>query len=148
MSDQNHRYEEDTISLIDLVAVLVRFRKMIVGGTLAVAILAGVYLYSRPTPAVTEGPAEEYTTEQRLSISSIPEDLARYVSLDPAGAVESIVTDPRTVAAAYREVEPMINSDIPEDRSEERYLSMIRSSVIDERLSVSYDRDTSILTLG
>jgi hypothetical protein len=147
MSDQNYRYEEETISLIDLVAVLVRFRRMIVGGTVAVAILVGVYLYGLPAFGVTERTEETYVTELRLAISPLSERVAEYVTLDVAGAVQSAVANPRAVGQAYRQVEAQINPEADPNRSRERYLSMIRRDVIDEALLVSYDRNTSVLTL-
>lgn len=147
MSDQNYRYEEETISLIDLVAVLVRFRRMIVGGTVAVAILVGVYLYGLPALGVTERTEETYVTELRLAISPLPERVTEYVSLDVAGAVQAALENPRAVGEAYRQVEPKINPEADPDRSRERYLSMIRRNVIGEALSVSYDNNTSVITM-
>ena len=40
--------DEEEISLIDLFAVLIRFRKMIVLGTIIVTFLAGLYLFLLP----------------------------------------------------------------------------------------------------
>lgn len=45
---ENNTNNEDEISLIDLFAVLIRYRKLIVIGTLVVTVLAGLYLFVLP----------------------------------------------------------------------------------------------------
>lgn len=45
---ENNTNNEDEISLIDLFAVLIRYRKLIIIGTLVVTVLAGLYLFVLP----------------------------------------------------------------------------------------------------
>lgn len=45
---ENKNGQEDEISLLDLFAVLIRYRKMIIWGTLIVSFLAGLYLFVLP----------------------------------------------------------------------------------------------------
>ena len=48
MTEQYENNNEDEISLIDLFAVLVRYRKLVVIGTLAVALAAFAWLFVLP----------------------------------------------------------------------------------------------------
>lgn len=66
---------EDEISLIDLIAVLVRHRKLVVLGTLIVTVLAGLYLFVVPLfvkKANTQNAKVAYT----ISVKAIPLSIA------------------------------------------------------------------------
>ena len=138
------QFEEDTISLVDLVAVVVRHRRLIIGGTILVALAVIAALYA-PAPAGLEiGPQREFTVERSLYIASIPPGAAQYVNLDIPAAVRGVLADPRVVGNVYREFE----EDPPEDRSQEQYLTMVRRDIIDQRLRVSWDNNTRTITLS
>ena len=137
------QYEEDTISLIDLVAVMVRHRGLIIGGTLLVGVLVAAVLYFGPMLGFEMGPQPEYTAEQRVVINPIPREVEEFVSVDIPTSVRSLLTDPILVGDVYRGFE----EDPPEDRSEERFLTMIRRDVIGERYTVNWDSNTRTITL-
>ncbi|HKK47551.1 MAG TPA: hypothetical protein VJ932_00545, partial [Alkalispirochaeta sp.] len=137
------QYEEDTISLIDLVAVVVRHRGLIIGGTLLVGVLVAAVLYFGPMLGFEMGPQAVYTAEQRVVINPIPQEVEEFVSVDIPTSVRSLLTDPILVGEVYRGFE----EDPPEDRSEERFLTMIRRNVIGERYTVSWDSNTRTITL-
>ena len=66
---------EDEISLLDLFAVLIRYRKLIVLGTLIVSFLAGLYLFAVPLifkKANTQKAKVAYT----VSVRAIPLSIA------------------------------------------------------------------------
>ncbi|MBR5400875.1 MAG: hypothetical protein IK102_03595 [Treponema sp.] len=46
--EQNVEQKEDEISLLDLFAVLIRYRKLVIFGTLIITVLAGLYLFAGP----------------------------------------------------------------------------------------------------
>jgi len=73
---ENKENAEDEISLLDLFAVLIRYRKLIIFGTLIVTVLAGLYLFVVPMvfkKANTQTAQVAYTVSVKaipLSISS------------------------------------------------------------------------------
>jgi hypothetical protein len=142
------REPEDEISLVDLIAVLIRYRRMIIWGTLLVAVLTALVLYVFPAAGVSEPPEQSYTTERSMLIPGVPPEVSEHLSIDVSGAVQSVLTDTRTLAEVYEELENPVCPKIPEDQSEEEYLTMIRRNVRDEQLSVSWSGGTSTLSLS
>lgn len=140
-----YAYEEDTISLIDLVAVVVRHRLLIILGTILVGIVAVAALTLGPAAGLEIGPQTEYTGERRMLVAAIPPDISSYVAVDTAAAVRTILNDPQFIGEIYRplELEP------PPDRSPEEYLSMIRRNLINgDAYRISWDGNTRILTIS
>jgi hypothetical protein len=137
------QYEEDTISLIDLVAVVVRHRVMIIGGTLLVGVLVTVALYVGPLVGWELGPQAHYTAEQQVAINALPPEVEDFVSVDIPTTIQSLLTQPSLVGDVFRSFEERP----PRDRSPERYLTMIRQDVIGNRYVVNWDADTRTITL-
>ncbi|MEX2442950.1 MAG: hypothetical protein WD492_05070 [Alkalispirochaeta sp.] len=137
------QYEEDTISLIDLVAVVVRHRVLIIGGTFLAGLLVTALMYAGPMAGIEIGPQPVYTAEQRVLVNPLPPELQESVSVDIPTTVRTLLTNPLLVGEAYREFE-----DTPrEDRSPEQYLTAIREDVIGKRYNVEWDSDTLTITL-
>lgn len=133
--------EDDTISLVDLIAVVVRHRLLIAGLTIAVAISTAGYLIGMA------GPTREFRTEVRLLINALPADTARYVSLDPASSIRSILTDPAFVGDVYEPFFRENRSDEDSESAREQYLAWIESQFIGTTYTTSYDGNTRIMTL-
>lgn len=72
---ENNTNNEDEISLIDLFAVLIRYRKLIIIGTLVVSFLAGVYLFIAPVLFPSFGGAK-YEVSYSIGVDSLPPILA------------------------------------------------------------------------
>lgn len=134
-------YIEDTISLIDLLAVVVRHRRLIIGGTLVVLIIAVLVMYLGPTFGLPVGPQTTYAAEQKIAIIPLPESVAEYLTFDPVALVTSVVTSPRYIGEHYRPIAG------PNAGSAESYLSDVRSRVIGGPFTTSFDATTGILTL-
>ncbi len=148
MSDKKSSYKsrqvEDTITLIDLIAEIVRYRRLVVLGTFLSGALAIVVLFLGPLIGLEIGPQIVYTAEQRILINQVPADLEQYITINPAAAVRTILQSPGVVGEVYRPFE----EDPPEDRTEEQYLTMVRQSVIGDIYGVEWDEDTQILALS
>lgn len=138
------QYDEDTISLVDLIAVVVRHRRLIIIGTFLAGLLSVAALYLGPAVGLEVGPETVYTAERKILVGKVPTDLEQYLSLDPAPRLQSILGDPDFIGEVYAPFE----KDPPEDRSRERYLSMIRREVIGETYTVAWDGSTRIITLS
>ncbi len=87
MQGRSATYEDDTISLVDLIAVVVRHRTLIVVGTVAIAVLAVLYSYIGPRLGVAPEREVSYTAEQRIVTAHLPAALAEHVSFDPVAVV-------------------------------------------------------------
>jgi len=137
------QYDEDTISLVDLIAVMVRHRRLIIVGTFLAGLLSIAALYLGPAAGLEIGPETVYTAERKILVGQVPTDLAQYLSLDPSPRLQTILRDPVLVGEVYAPFE----ENPPEDRTPERYLSMIRRSVIDGPYEVTWDSGTRIITV-
>ena len=98
-----HYLEEDTISLIDLLAVLIRHRLLIIIGTLVALVGAIIYVSVGPGAAPEEAAVPEirYTVRQDLLVLDLPEAAATYLNLEPAPTVAQLLENPAVVAAAW-----------------------------------------------
>lgn len=86
--------DEDEISLVDLLAVLIRFRRMILGGTLLVLVVAVGWLYGLPAAGFTgETVPPTYTATIDLETRSIPEALEPYITVDPVVRAQTLLGD-------------------------------------------------------
>ena len=68
---QNNETQEDEISLLDLFAVLIRYRKLIIFGTLIVTFLAGLYLFVVPAVFKNANP-QEAKVSYTVKVNAIP----------------------------------------------------------------------------
>lgn len=135
-------YGEDEISLIDLLAVLVRFRRIIIGGTALAGIIAAVVLYVFPMVGITE-PQEEYVAQVRLVVNRIPEELEDFAPIDPGVLMQAVLTDARIVGEVYR----LYNDDIDPDMTPERYLRMIRRDIVGNQLEIEWSERTRTMDI-
>lgn len=143
MSDMLQQYD-DTISLIDLIAVMVRRRRLIIVGTVLAGLLSIAALYLGPSVGLEIGPETVYTAERHILVNAIPTDLEQYISIDLSATLRALLRDPNVVGEVYARLE----ENPPDDRSQERYLAMIRRSLIDNQYQVQWDSATRILTLS
>lgn len=135
-------YGEDEISLIDLLAVLVRFRRVIIGGTALAGIIAAVVLYVFPMVGITE-PQEEYVAQVRLVVNRIPEELQDFAPIDPGVLMQAVLTDARIVGEVYR----LYNDDLDPDMTPERYLRMIRRDIVGNQLEIEWSERTRTMDI-
>lgn len=91
--------EEDEISLIDLFAVLLRWRFWIGGLTAAAGAIAAVVFFVFPLVGI--GPKIPYTIRMRVEITQLPPVLRSEMSVNPAALVRSFALESQTVAEAY-----------------------------------------------
>ncbi len=136
--------DDDTISLVDLVAVVVRYRRLIIGGTVLAGVIAVAVLFLLPMTGIVPGPEPSYTAEVRLVVDQIPSDLREYAPIDPGVLLRAILTDPLIVGDVF---EPFEEEPDP-DRTRERYLATVRRTIIPERLSIAWESSTRVLTIS
>lgn len=146
MSDNQpfNQYEDDTISLVDLVAVVVRHRLLIVLGTALVAVISVVAVLMLPQWGFEVGAKDVYTAERKLVVEEIPSDLRSYLSVNVVANIQSILRDPRIVGEVYRAFE----EEPPAERTEAQYTAMIRRDVIGKNLAIGWDGSIGVMTVS
>lgn len=102
MTEQYENNNEDEISLIDLFAVLVRYRKLVVIGTLAVALTAFAWLFVLPkfVPSLNK---KTLTISYALKTERLPSSVAFSVNYDILLTAKNYMNDVRVLADAQRE---------------------------------------------
>jgi len=150
MSDNTNQSEhstsgpqEDEISLVDLLAVIVRHRRLIIGVPVVVGLAAALYLYALPALGVTERTVVTYEVRRDFEVAEVSEQLENVVPFDLVARAMSFLRDVRVVGSEYAEVFPEARAE----RTDEEYNTWIRSEVIGERLTTSYDEDSERLSV-
>ena len=102
MTEQYENTNEAEISLIDLFAVLVRYRKLVVIGTLAVALAAFAWLFVLPkfVPSLNK---KTLTISYALKTERLPSSVAFSVNYDILLTATNYMNDVRVLADAQRE---------------------------------------------
>lgn len=75
--------EDDEISLIDLMAVLVRYRKLVIIGTLCVTFLSGLFLFGLPLITKRTG---KLTVTYTISYNSMPSNFGKLILSETEGS--------------------------------------------------------------
>ncbi|MCQ2247514.1 MAG: hypothetical protein MJZ50_00740 [Treponema sp.] len=99
--NNNENYEEE-ISLIDLLAVVIRYRKMILIGTFAVALLAGIRLFVLPK-VVPSMNRQTQTVSYLVQVEKIPAKLKKELDYRFIENGISFLTDVRAFAQSQKE---------------------------------------------
>ncbi|MBL8966196.1 MAG: hypothetical protein JNG85_04245 [Spirochaetaceae bacterium] len=123
---------EDEISLVDLIAVLLRHRRLILFLPLAVTFTAGIYLFALGGRL---GPAETYKVQLSVHLAPMPADLLCRVEVDPVQVVNAYFSNLPTHKALYA-------SQYPEERAklgEAELNAYLKTTFIGKRFTHSYD---------
>ena len=130
--------EDEEISLIDLFAVLIRFRKLIVFGTGLVTILAGLYLFVLPKfmPSLNN---RNVTATYTVNVKTFPRTISLGLSglglsLDLNGYLTYAFTNCPSVAKEYKKF-PFIDEKYPEDNFE--YNLFIKNLIKNKKIQIS-----------
>lgn len=130
-------YDDEEISLIDLFAVLLRFRKLIIFGTLIVTLLAGLYLFVLPklVPSFNNKNVNvTYTVEVKTFPRTIYKGLSDLgISYDFAGNLSYAFKNCPLIAKEYKK-NPFMGDDFPKDSRE--YNSFIKELVNTKKISI------------
>ena len=158
--------QDDTVSLIDILAVLVRHRRLIVSITVIVTLAAVVALYVLPALGLIQryqAPSRVVRGSQsravaRVQVQALPEITYPYLA-STADSVQSLATttwlmaqvtarldDLNTVAAAWRPFAERRPETAPPD-TPEAYLVAVQRDVV-PLLEVESDATTGIITVS
>ena len=97
MTEQYENNNEDEISLIDLFAVLVRYRKLVVIGTLAVALAAFSWLFVLPkfVPSLNK---KTLTISYALKTERLPASVFNATGYDVIKSAVDYMQDPAVIS--------------------------------------------------
>lgn len=146
MTEQYENNNEDEISLIDLFAVLIRYRKLVVIGTLAVALAAFAWLFVLPkfVPSLNK---KTLTISYALKTERLPSSVATSVNCSILWTAINYIKDVRVLADAQREFS--IFADEKKVPSVSAYNKQIQDAIDKEKFVVrnSPIADTIAVTL-
>lgn len=141
---ENNSYnDEEEISLIDLFAVLLRFRKMIIFGTLIVTLLAGIFLFIVPAlfPFADQGKVEvTYTVNLHRPGASIEKGLAGLgVDFNLMKSLGMSFYNPANIAREYKKY-PFMSEEYPKENKE--FNLFIKNLIDQEKFTLDIDKKT------
>jgi len=135
---------DDEISLVDLLVVLIRRRRLVIGLPLLAGLLSGIWLFVVPLLMPGEqGSGFNYEISLSAELRMVPSELSQTLNFDSVNNSRAVLTDINVVGEAYSTVFP----ESQEERTREQYNSYIRREIVGEELSVSHDTSTGLLTL-
>ena len=130
--------DDEEISLIDLFAVLLRFRKLIILGTLIVTLLAGLYLFVLPklVPSFNNKNVNvTYTVEVKTFPRTISKGLSDLgISYDFENNLTYAFKNCPTIAKEYKK-NPFMGDDFPKDSRQYNYF--IKELVNTKKISIA-----------
>lgn len=146
MTEQYENNNEDEISLIDLFAVLIRYRKLVVIGTFSVALAAFAWLFVLPkfVPSLNK---KTLTISYALKTERLPSSVATSVNYSILWTAINYMKDVRVLADAQREFS--IFADEKKVPSVIAYNKQIQDAIDKEKFAVrnSPIADTIAVTL-
>lgn len=110
MTEQYENNNEDEISLIDLFAVLVRYRKLVVIGTLAVALAAFAWLFVLPkfVPSLNK---KTLTISYALKTERLPSSVFNATGYDVLKSAVDYMQDPAVISECQRDFHIFENAE-------------------------------------
>lgn len=110
MTEQYENNNEDEISLIDLFAVLVRYRKLVVIGTLAVALAAFAWLFVLPkfVPSLNK---KTLTISYALKTERLPASVFNATGYDVLKSAVDYMQDPAVISECQRDFHIFENAE-------------------------------------
>jgi hypothetical protein len=152
LSDVNNRADaEDTVSLIDVVAVLLRWRKLIILMT-GIAIIAGltIFLILPKAKIITFDKEPSYIVQLDLKILNVPGQIGGYFDTNSLGLSQSYFTTLSMVVPFFREI-MLVNNPVYKNMDFEKrgvLEAFLRKEIIGKSLKTSFDGNSMVLTVS
>lgn len=139
MTEQYENNNEDEISLIDLFAVLVRYRKLVVIGTLAVALAAFAWLFVLPkfVPSLDSG---KQTVIYNVKTERLPPSLYSMINYDILTSAISYMKNVSVIADAQKEFSVIVDE---KKFSSEKLYNLAVKQAIDQGIFLVEESDIS-----
>lgn len=134
----------EEVSVVDLFAVFLRRRRMILLTPILAGIVAFLTIYVAPeTGLFSSDSAASYRAGITIELMPVPDEVLSILEWDILSAVTEMLQDTAIISRAYAKAAPV---DL-ESLGKEEFNSIVELDIIGTRLSHSYSRATGILTL-
>lgn len=139
MTEQYENNNEDEISLIDLFAVLIRYRKLVVIGTFAVALAAFAWLFALPkfVPSLDSG---KQTVIYNVKTERLPPSLYSMINYDILTSAISYMKNVSVIADAQKEFSVIVDE---KKFSSEKLYNLAVKQAIDQGIFLVEESDIS-----
>ena len=134
---------DDEISLVDLLVVLIRRRRLVIGLPLLVGALVAGVLYLGPMVGAGATPVAQYEATLTIEVPPLPAELDSIVGFNLLTTAHELLSDLRIVAAAYREAFPGRH----ETADTAEFHSFLSREVVGSALQGRMDRVGGLLTV-
>lgn len=125
---------EEEISLIDLFAVLLKYRKLIIIGTLLVTFLAGLYLFVLPKVS-SKSDKKRVDVSYHIKLNDLPSLVGEYFSHSVAELAVCDMTDVNVVASGF-EKHSFLDYDFSGSVDRSAYYRFIKNLIDKEKIVV------------
>ncbi|MBL8966197.1 MAG: hypothetical protein JNG85_04250 [Spirochaetaceae bacterium] len=125
---------EDEVSLVDLLAVLLRYRKIILILPAAAAALAGLYLFV-VQGLVGKSPSATYLASHSAPVSPIPGELQATIGVDPVQTLNAYFVSVPVHAAAFPKHFPEALAGMDEIET----TTYLKNELVAKRIKYAYD---------
>jgi hypothetical protein len=133
----------DEISLVDLFAVLIRYRKIVIGVPVLVTLLAAAYLFLLPLTGVLED-KDDYLVRISVPVQPIPDILKGTIPFNTENALGAYLSSIQVHAADYG---TFFADDVKSFDSVELN-TFIRDVVLKERFSFTFEKSNDVCYLS
>jgi hypothetical protein len=135
--------DTDEISLVDLFAVVLRYRKLVVGLPLILTALVGVYLFALPLLGI-KTVKKDYLIQYSATINPLPENLKDRISIDVAQSLNAYFSSVPVQIQVYgkyfpKDVAPLQDGELT---------TFIKKAVIEKKLKFVLDPKGQVYTLS
>jgi hypothetical protein len=142
MSDAQNKSNagNDEVSLVDIIAVCLRYRKIIIGLPVVATLVAALVFNVLPVIGLNVS-KPTYTATVSTVVAKFPNDMQ--VTIDPAKALAANFASISFVEDQYVKAFPKVAG-----MSGEALSTLIKKGVVNKQLKFAYDKDSSVGTLS
>lgn len=141
------RIEEGTYkkeaSFVDLLAICIRYRKVIIGIPFLAVVVSIILLYFLPVVGVNVI-KQSYSVQVSVGIEEFPKDLQEFITIEPVKSLNARFSSIVFVQGIYAKHFPAEMAKLPPAKLN----AFIQNSIIGKRLKFSFDKDTAVYTLS
>lgn len=134
---------EDEVSLVDLLAVMVRYRRLVIAVPLVLAVLAGTWLYLLPAIGVNAA-QRAYDVQISAVLSPVPADIKAVLGIDATQLLDAYFSSVAIQSAAFGSFFPeALKGMSPVDMT-----TFVRDQLLGKQFKYSFDPKLGIYTIA
>jgi hypothetical protein len=135
--------ESNEISLVDIFAVVLRYRKLIIGLPLILTAILGIYLYALPLAGVTKV-KKEYLVQLSVTINQLPTDLKDRINVDIGQSLNAYFSSVPIQTIEYGKYFPKDLASLKDGELS----TFIKKVLIEKKLEFALDAKESLYTIS